>query len=279
MREVVEALNQIRRQLDELSREKETYQGKTGAWKTAKNGDHIFFPDDGSPPLAMNRHTKSKGKAGKASKSSGGGGGGGTSKPPPVPKDARPSVKTVAKAAKGGSLKDPAHRKKLGGMIASMLKRKKSAAMEFAKKEIAEIKAAPRALAKLAKGTKFKDLDHHDQEALKATGKAIAMTVVGTIGFGVGGAALAGAKVGAAAVVKAGLAKSGAMALAKHFAAEALLKTAFAGVTAGVDADGFPILEGTDDMDKVLSKVMDAVMDGFANLDKLSPEEIERIVG
>ena len=266
-----EALNQIRYRLDELSREKETYQGKTGAWKTAKNGDHIFFPDDGSKPLAMNRFTAK------------GGSKGGGSKPPPVPKDAKVKVKDIAKAAAGGSMKDPKHRKKLGGMIAAAFRRKKAAAVEFVKKEIGEIKAAPKALAKLAKGTKWKDLDHHDKEALKATGKAVALTVVGTIGFGVGGAAFAakaaGGSVLKASVLKMGLGKVGAMALGQHFAMEALAKAAFAGLTAGYDRDGFPILESSDEeMAQMLGKVLDHVADGFANLDKLTPEQVEKIL-
>lgn len=258
-RQVVETLNQIRHCLVELS-DKETYKGKTGVWRTAKNGDHIFFPDDGSPPMAMRKYTK---------------------KPPEpsadVKKKSKLTVGKLAKQAKGGSLKDPEHRKKVGGMISRLLKRKKKAAIEFAKKEIAEIKHAGPALVKMVKGTKWKDLDHHDQEALKATAKAVAMTVAGTVGFSVGGAALGGA-VGASAV-KAGIGKVGAMALAKHFALEAMAKSAIAGLVAHQLGKGAPIVEAEDEaISKALTDIMNHIEKRFASLGDMSADEIEKIL-
>jgi len=41
------------------------YEGKVGKWRTAKNGDHMFFPDDKSAPLAGARTLKHAGKMSK----------------------------------------------------------------------------------------------------------------------------------------------------------------------------------------------------------------------
>lgn len=40
------------------------YQGKVGVWRTAANGDKMFFPDDGSAPLAGKRTMDHSNQAG-----------------------------------------------------------------------------------------------------------------------------------------------------------------------------------------------------------------------
>lgn len=40
---------------ENLGNGKYKYQGKEGVWRTAKNGDKMFFPDDGSGPLGPPR--------------------------------------------------------------------------------------------------------------------------------------------------------------------------------------------------------------------------------
>ncbi len=160
-------------------------------------------------------------------------------------KDAPKNVKRM--------LTDKDYRAEVGKKVGASLKRKASAAWGMVKHEAHEFKVAGKAIAKIARKEK---LDDNDKKALKAAGKALAVTVIGTAAMG-------------------GLGHLTVGAMAKHFAAETAVK-------AVGRAALFASANLNEEDDAIMARWAEAVINGvaeeFEKLGDMDPEDVAKLI-
>lgn len=168
-------------------------------------------------------------------------------------------LKGVAKSLKDAPknvkrmLTDKDYRADVGKKVGVSLKRKAGAAWGMVKHEAHEFKVAGKAIAKIARKEK---LDANDKKALKAAGKALAVTVIGTAAMG-------------------GLGHLTVGALAKHFAAETAVKAVgraalFASANLSEEDDAI--------MARWAEAVINGVADAFEKLGDMDPEDVAKLI-
>jgi hypothetical protein len=162
------------------------------------------------------------------------------------------SIKDAPKNVKR-MLTDKDYRAEVGKSVGAALKRKGKAAWGMVKHEAHEFKVAGKALKKIARKEK---LDAEDKKALKAAGKALAVTVIGTAAMGGIGHLTLGA-------------------MAKHFAAETALKAVGrAALFASADLN--------EEDDAVMARWAEAVIAGvaekFEQLGEMDPEAVAALI-
>lgn len=180
-----------------------------------------------------------------------------------VAKKAAEKGKTAAKGISGAARKlvsDADYRAQVGKQAGEAIRRKSKKTAEHIVDELKELKDAGAALKKV--GLR-QELTGHDKKALKAAAKVIGTTVAGTVVMG-------------------GIGHLTVAALAEHFVAETLLKSAgrAALFASFMPRGGWLFLEQSEEeqVQGLVDQILKHVAQEFENLGSMSSDEIEKIL-